>query len=176
MAQAPATSSNGKPIPSQEEMSLLAMPLGQLQTFAKQMDEEVRFLIQSLSQLHQAVKRFEESRDSLAQLGDAKEGSDLLVPLTSSLYVPGTLANAGKVMVDIGADYYVERSVKDASAFFSRRIAFLMDNIEKLQKTIGTKRANLNSLQDIIDRKTQYQQQQMQQAAAAQGKGVRASS
>jgi prefoldin alpha subunit len=31
------------------------------------------------------------------------------VPLTSSLYVSGKLKNAGKVLVDIGTGYYIEK-------------------------------------------------------------------
>lgn len=33
----------------------------------------------------------------------------LLIPLTSSLYVPGKLADAENVLVDVGARYYVEK-------------------------------------------------------------------
>lgn len=33
----------------------------------------------------------------------------LLVPLTSSLYVPGKLADPENVLVDVGARYYVEK-------------------------------------------------------------------
>ena len=32
----------------------------------------------------------------------------MLVPLTESLYVPGTLDDAHKVLIDIGTGYYVE--------------------------------------------------------------------
>ena len=39
-------------------------------------------------------------------LGTAKP---LLVPLTSSLYVPGRLADPDNVLVDVGARYYVEK-------------------------------------------------------------------
>ena len=35
-------------------------------------------------------------------------GRSILVPLTSSLYVRGTLKNAGRVLVDIGTGYYIE--------------------------------------------------------------------
>lgn len=34
----------------------------------------------------------------------------MLVPLTASLYVPGTLDDADKVLVDIGTGYFVEVS------------------------------------------------------------------
>ena len=36
-------------------------------------------------------------------------GKQILVPLTSSLYVPGNLKDAGKVLVDVGTGYYVEK-------------------------------------------------------------------
>lgn len=34
---------------------------------------------------------------------------DLLVPLTSSLYVKGKLADREKVLVDVGTGFYVEK-------------------------------------------------------------------
>ena len=33
----------------------------------------------------------------------------VLVPLTTSLYVPGKLADSGKVIVDVGTGFYVEK-------------------------------------------------------------------
>ena len=35
-------------------------------------------------------------------------GQALLLPLTSSVYVAGTLASADTVLVDIGTGYYIE--------------------------------------------------------------------
>jgi len=42
----------------------------------------------------------------------------MLVPLTASLYVPGTLDDADKVLVDIGTGYFVEVSWLQLAAFF----------------------------------------------------------
>jgi len=36
-------------------------------------------------------------------------GKPILVPLTTSLYVPGTLADAENVIVDVGTGFYVEK-------------------------------------------------------------------
>lgn len=36
-------------------------------------------------------------------------GKEVLVPLTSSLYVPGRLADTEMVVVDIGTGYYVRK-------------------------------------------------------------------
>lgn len=38
------------------------------------------------------------------------EGKDMLVPLTSSLYVPGKVVDCDKFMVDVGTGYYVEKA------------------------------------------------------------------
>jgi prefoldin alpha subunit len=35
--------------------------------------------------------------------------AEILVPLTTSLYVPGKLADRQKVIVDIGTGFYVEK-------------------------------------------------------------------
>lgn len=46
-------------------------------------------------------------------VGSAKKGTqgkdEILVPLTSSLYVKGRLADREKVLVDVGTGYYVEK-------------------------------------------------------------------
>lgn len=34
----------------------------------------------------------------------------MLVPLTASLYVPGTLDDSDKVLVDVGTGYFIEVS------------------------------------------------------------------
>jgi prefoldin alpha subunit len=36
-------------------------------------------------------------------------GKQILVPLTASLYVPGTLKDADNVIVDVGTGFYVEK-------------------------------------------------------------------
>ena len=36
-------------------------------------------------------------------------GKTILVPLTTSLYVPGTMADTENVIVDVGTGFYVEK-------------------------------------------------------------------
>lgn len=37
-----------------------------------------------------------------------RAGKKILVPLTASLYVPGSLDDAEKVLVDVGTGYFIE--------------------------------------------------------------------
>lgn len=47
--------------------------------------------------------------DLLFQVTPEVKGKEVLVPLTSCMYVPGTIADAEKLLIDIGTGYYVER-------------------------------------------------------------------
>ncbi len=42
-------------------------------------------------------------------VADEAAGKQILVPLTTSLYVPGTLASTDTVIVDVGTGFYVEK-------------------------------------------------------------------
>lgn len=44
------------------------------------------------------------------------------VPLTQSLYVPGKVIEANKMMVDIGTGYYVEKDQPKTKEFLERKV------------------------------------------------------
>ena len=47
--------------------------------------------------------------------------SQVLVPLTSSMYVPGEIEDKDKLLVDIGAAYYAEKDCKGATKYLQRK-------------------------------------------------------
>uniref|UniRef100_A0A6N2M0H6 Prefoldin subunit 5 n=1 Tax=Salix viminalis TaxID=40686 RepID=A0A6N2M0H6_SALVM len=59
-------------------------------------------------------------------------GKKMLVPLTASLYVPGTLDDADKVLVDIGTGYFVEKTMNEGKDYCERKINLLKSNFEQL--------------------------------------------
>lgn len=48
----------------------------------------------------------------------------MLVPLTGSLYVPGTLASVSDLLVDVGTGYYISKSVEGAKEFLEKKVRF----------------------------------------------------
>lgn len=46
----------------------------------------------------------------------------LQVPLTQSLYVPGNVVEADKMLVDVGTGYYVEKDQKKTAEFLERKV------------------------------------------------------
>ncbi len=78
-----------------------------------------------------------------------------MVPLTGSLYVPGTLDPEERVLVDIGSSYYVGKTVPDARELLSRKADLLRKNTETLYKVITEKRENLTAVQEELQKRGQ---------------------
>ena len=62
---------------------------------------------------------------------NVSETSTVLVPLTGSMYVPGTIANKDRFLVEIGTGYFVEMTSQLATDFFSRKVKFLDSQVNK---------------------------------------------
>ncbi|KAL5570377.1 hypothetical protein UlMin_026952 [Ulmus minor] len=50
-------------------------------------------------------------QDSLNNICIATASKKMLVPLTASLYVTGTLDDADNVLVDVGTSYFIEKTM-----------------------------------------------------------------
>ncbi|GJJ73663.1 prefoldin alpha subunit [Entomortierella parvispora] len=153
----------------QQKIELQDLDLQQLVEVKKQLEEELSHLTSSFGQLKQAQNRFADCIESCKAVDDSNKDKTILVPLTSSLYVPGKLADVKKVIVDIGTGYYVEKTTEDAIKFYNTKVDFVKENLEKIQSTVAQKQGNLRSLVDVMQYKMQIQQQE-QKAAAAAGK------
>lgn len=77
----------------------------------------------------------------------------LLVPLTSSLYVPGTLADTETVLVDVGTGFFVEKSTSDAQKFYDGKIEELGKNIKDLENIVNSKANNLRVVEEVLRQK-----------------------
>ncbi|XP_054882860.1 prefoldin subunit 5 [Poeciliopsis prolifica] len=149
-------------------VNLTDLSLPQLEGLKGQLDQEVEFLTSSISQLKIAQNKFVEAKDSLSVLSPNNKGKELLVPLTSSMYVPGTLNDVEHVLVDVGTGYYVEKNVEDSKTFFKRKIDFLTKQIEKIQPALQEKHAMKQAVIEVMNLKIQ-QLQQSQQASQMVG-------
>lgn len=62
-----------------------------------------------------------------------------MVPLTSSLYVPGILSTPN-VLVEAGAGYFVEKNNADAIEYCNKKELALKTNANKVATYINSKR------------------------------------
>mgnify|MGYP001109546894 CR=1 FL=1 len=54
------------------------------------------------------VRKFQESKEVLVYLQNYGKDKEVMVPLTSSLYVPGVMEDTDNVLVEVGASYFIE--------------------------------------------------------------------
>lgn len=86
--------------------------------------------------------------------------------MTSSLYVPGKLADPERVVVDVGTGFYVEKTTDDAQKFYEVKIEELGKNIKDLESIVNDKANNLRVVEEVLRQKMLTGQQQGGQAAA----------
>ncbi|KAM0702628.1 hypothetical protein Q7P35_010059 [Cladosporium inversicolor] len=151
------------------QINLDALSVQQLSQVKKQFDDEVTHLTNSYQNLRVAQQKF---KDCIVSVKDGVAGSaqdkTLLVPLTSSLYVPGKLASTSHVLVDVGTGFYVEKTTDDALTFYNGKVEELAGNIKELENVVNGKANNLRMIEEVLRQKMLVQQQgQGQQAAGA---------
>uniref|UniRef100_A0A8D9B4D6 Prefoldin subunit 5 n=2 Tax=Cacopsylla melanoneura TaxID=428564 RepID=A0A8D9B4D6_9HEMI len=151
----------------QIDLTKLAFP--QLTQLKNQLDSELGVVQDSLQTLKRAQVKFQDSKESLDKITPKSQGNPIMVPLTDSMYVEGKIANADKVIVDIGTGFYVEKSIPDAQDYFKRRVAFVTQQMEKLQ-FIGTEKMKIReAIIEVMEMKLQALQAQKKAAAAVSG-------
>ncbi|KAJ8061313.1 hypothetical protein OCU04_010376 [Sclerotinia nivalis] len=93
-----------------QQIDLTTLTTAQLTQVKKQFDDELEHLTSSFQQLRAAQNKFRECLRCIGVgVGKEVEGKPILVPLTTSLYVPGQLADTENVIVDVGTGFYVEK-------------------------------------------------------------------
>merc|ERR1712100_313743 len=85
---------------------------------------------------------------------------EILVPLTQSLYVPGVIVEAEKVLVDIGTGYYAEKTVPKAKEMIERKQLLVAQNRDSLTQVVKQKKQNLEAIQMVMMQKIQAINQQ----------------
>lgn len=71
--------------------------------------QEINVIQDSLQTLKMAQSKFQESGQALENIKPDVKGETILVPLTGSMYVPGTIADIDHVLIDIGTGYYAQK-------------------------------------------------------------------
>ncbi|RKF81548.1 putative prefoldin subunit 5 [Golovinomyces cichoracearum] len=134
---------------TQTTIDLENLSVPQLSQVKKQLDDELEHLTTSFSQLRAAQSKFRDCSRSIENgVNPLVKEKPILVALTTSLYVPGTLADPDNVIVDIGTGYYVEKRTKDAIKFYEKRSEEIASNLKTLEGILHGKSNNLRILEE----------------------------
>ncbi|KAF2833239.1 Prefoldin alpha subunit [Ophiobolus disseminans] len=153
------------------QIDLAQLPIPQLRDLKSQLDAELTHLSTSFQSLRTAQSKFRDCITSLTSAFPAPPKSPsppLLVPLTSSLYVPGKLTDREHVLVDVGTGYFVEKKIDDAKDFYERKVKDLGESLKDLEGVVEGKARNVRMVEEVMRVKVMSAQSA---EAQAQGEG-----
>jgi len=136
-------------------IDLSALDARELAGLQEQLDAEVQSLTQSAVTLQRAAASFGKSGRAVEQLAQQQEGQPMLVPVTSSLYVNGTVTNPDKVLIDIGTGYFAESTSEQGVEYCKRKVNYLREQIDGVFKELRKKREILQKVVNVLHHKTQ---------------------
>jgi len=157
----------------QQGLDITTLPVQQLSQLQQRLSQELEHLSDSHARLRAAQARF---KDCIRSIKDGVEGKSegkshpvcvvppfgaantraratdtpLLVPLTTSLYVPARPAKTATVLVDVGTGYYVEKKTADAIVFYNGKVDDLTKNLGDIERAVGSKNQDLRMVEDVL--------------------------
>ncbi|EKV17599.1 hypothetical protein PDIP_31140 [Penicillium digitatum Pd1] len=142
-----------------QPVNLASLSIPQLRALQTRLTSELEHLTTSHTKLRAAQAKF---RDCVRSINDGVTGNEkkgtagrdeILVPLTSSLYVKGRLTDREKVLVDVGTGFYVEKTASKAVAFYEDKVKGLEANLQELEKIVQAKSSQLRIVEETLRQK-----------------------
>ena len=100
---------------------------------SRYLEEKANELQHRISMTNAAINELRVSSMTLDGLEKEKKGAQLFVPIGGGSYVKAKLETTNNIVVGIGADVAVERSLKETKVEFEARI----DEMEKTREAMG---------------------------------------
>ncbi|KAL7411841.1 Prefoldin [Mrakia frigida] len=133
-----------------QQIAVQDLDFKQLSEVKKQLDDELEHLTNSFGQLKQAAAKFKACVNDVSEIDPKNTTQPILIPLTSSLYVPGKLTDLENVIIDVGTGYFVSKTRTEALKHYTSKTAFVRSNLEQLQATIEKKQQNLEMVIQLL--------------------------
>lgn len=135
-----------------KEVPLEKLTKEQLQYVGKQIDAEIQSYSSYYTSLKVAYNKFVDNKDYINDLKTYQD-KEILVPITSSLYIPGKCSNVKKLTIEVGGNFFVETSVDRAEQFCDRKLKIIKESMDKIDSIIKSKNDQLNAVnQNIIEK------------------------
>lgn len=112
----------------------------QLQQQRQVLENEVSHLTDTVAKLKAAQQAYDMSSKVLADMTPDKEGREILVPLTNSVFIPGKVGDCKSVLLNIGTGYFIEKPVSGAKDHCESKSKMLSENITNFSKILNEKR------------------------------------
>lgn len=138
-----------------KEVPLESLNLEQLTAVGKQIEQDINSYSSYYTSLKVALAKFLDNKDYIKDLKNCKE-KEILVPITSSLYIPGKSTDIKSVMIEVGANYFVGTNIQKAQSFCDRKVKIIKESMDKIDSIIKSKNDQLSFINhNIISKSSQ---------------------
>lgn len=131
----------------------------------KTIEQDMQALQGSFNELRVATSKFQESKNAIASFATQAPETEILVPLTSSLYIPGRVSDIENVIIDLGAGYFAEMPAQKAQEYCDRKITFVNDSVRKIGEIIDVKAHQSSKIEAELAKRIEEIQKQQKEAA-----------
>ncbi|EDO05678.1 putative prefoldin alpha subunit [Babesia bovis T2Bo] len=127
------------------------LSIQELNMIILRLEEEINQMQNLVNVLTVALERLHESKACLKDF--SSQSCEIQVPLTSLVYVPGKIANPGKVLVSVGTGYFIEMTLDKAGEFYERKIEVVEEQLRKLHSICSAKNKQITQTYSVLDHK-----------------------
>ncbi len=107
--------------------------MNQLLLLHQQYRKQLEMIGAQVELLESTVGEYGRARDTIEEVGNAREGSEILVPIGGNVFIYSTLKDSSSVITGIGGNVAIEKKVDKAIDIIEKRI----EDIRKEEKRLG---------------------------------------
>ena len=135
---------------------------------SRYLEETANELQHRISMTNAAINELRVSSMTLDGLEKEKKGAQLFVPIGGGSYVKAKLETTNNIVVGIGADVAVERSLKETKVEFEARIGEMEKTREamgqQLNQVVGRMQENRSTMEEVSAKLREGEQTGVRQA------------
>ncbi len=107
------------------------------------LNSQAQMIAQQLDHIESSLLEIEYVKNALDEMKKTKEGSELLAPLSSGIFVKATAQPVDTLLVNVGNGVVVEKSIADTKALLDERVyemtgvrETLMTQLQKIEQQL----------------------------------------
>jgi prefoldin alpha subunit len=119
-----------------------------------QLEQEIQVFKSSFSQLKIAHSKFQSSLSSVQSLRERTRNcssqESAILPITSSLFLKGTIDLQEPLLVDIGTGYLMPKELSEAEGYFRGKVNYVGEQLEKLNELLVQRTNSLSTVDAFL--------------------------
>ena len=135
-----------------KEVPLEKLTKEQLNYLGNEIKKEISNYSSYYSSYKIALNKYYDNKEYIKDLRNY-ENKEILIQMTSSLYIPGKCIDVKRLTIEIGGNFFVETTIDKADKFCDRKIETLKKNMDEIDWLIQNKNVQLNAVnQHLIEK------------------------